>query len=135
MQRPISLLIIDDDPVLCYLLSKALKLPEFIVTVASDGCSGIAMAIDLHPEIILLDLCLPDIDGFTLLAELQRKQVQSTVLMTSCIVAVRWRQQARDAGVAGILQKPFSLVELRDVINRMARITRHFCMSEDAQNG
>ncbi len=131
MQRPISLLIIDDDPVLCCLLSKALKPSGFTVTVAYDGCSGSAMAIDLHPEIILLDLCLPDIDGFTLLAEMQRKQVQSKVLMTSCIVAVRWRQQARDAGVAGILQKPFSLAELWDVINRMDRITRYFCMTED----
>lgn len=116
MQRPISFLIIDDDPALCHLLGKVLKPSGFTVTAANDGASGMAMAINHNPEIILIDLCLPDIDGFTLLADMQRKQVQSKILMTSCIVALRWRQEARDAGVTGILQKPFALAELQNVI-------------------
>ena len=66
-----KILIIEDDKILARLLSESLKKESFVVLSASDGEKGLTMALENHPDLILLDIMLPKMDGLTLLKKLR----------------------------------------------------------------
>jgi len=67
----IKLLLIEDDPLIIALYKEGLEKRRFEVAVAEDGEKGLEMARTSKPEIILLDLMLPKLDGFSILKELK----------------------------------------------------------------
>lgn len=125
-QHPISVVIIDDDQVLCYLLNKALQPPEFIVAVAYDGITGAELVSQLDPQVILLDIDVPGMNGFAVLAELKDMDLQAKCITTSARPTLQWRYEAREAGSDAMLPKPFSRDELIGVIaHELCVGTRH----------
>lgn len=117
-QQTISVVIIDDDKMLCYLLTKALQFPEFGVVTAHDGASGIELVSQIKPQLVLLDIDLPDMNGFTVLSKVQGISAYSKVIMTSVIPIMQWRHYANEAHVDAVLPKPFSLHDLIDTIKK-----------------
>lgn len=65
-----SILVIDDDTVLAEILSRRLSQQGFATKTADSGAAGLALARSEHPDLILLDLRLPDTDGFSICEEL-----------------------------------------------------------------
>jgi two-component system KDP operon response regulator KdpE len=113
--RDVRVLIIDDEPAIARALRPALEGHGFAVTTASSGAEALFQFEEFAPDLILLDLGLPDADGVDLTVEL-RKQTQAPIVVLSVRGADRDKIAALDNGADDYLTKPFSIGEL------MARI-------------
>ncbi len=104
-------LVVDDEAQIRRLLRICLELNGYEVSEAANGQAGIEQAVAHQPEVVLLDLGLPDMDGLTVLKRL-REWTQAPVL----VVSVRGREDdkitALDAGANDYITKPFGTGEL-----------------------
>lgn len=80
---------------------------EYHVTVCSSGKSALRMLNSIHPDILILDLVLPELDGLSLLE--QSQYLPPWILCTTTILSEHIIQSAIDLGVRCILRKPFSV--------------------------
>lgn len=106
------MLVVDDEPNIRELLSAALRLSGFEVRAAACGESALKEAADVRPDIVVLDVMLPDYDGFTLAAELRARDSDLPVLFLTAKDAVEDRIAGLSAGGDDYVTKPFSLDEL-----------------------
>jgi two-component system, OmpR family, response regulator CpxR len=118
-----SLLLIDDDSELCALMKDYFSEQGFDVELAHDGRSGLARALEGRHDLILLDVMMPVLDGFEVLAQLRRRSATPVIMLTA-----RTSQEDRiaglDAGADDYLPKPFGpdelLARIRAVLRRTA---------------
>ena len=117
------LLVIEDDPALQRTLAAALREESYAVDVASDGADGLFKAQQNAYDAILLDVMLPKLDGWGVLAAL-RPACRTPVLMLTARDAVPDRIKGLNAGADDYLTKPFDIDELlarlRALIRRSA---------------
>ena len=73
------ILVIDDDPAIAELVSINLEMAGYDVNPAEDGIKGQALAVQLQPDLIMLDLMLPKVDGFTVCQRLRRDERTSDI--------------------------------------------------------
>lgn len=111
MQR---ILIIDDDPAILELVSVNLDMAGYEVCRANDGVKGQAMAVQLAPDLVILDLMLPNVDGFTVCQRLRRNERTSDipVLMLTALSSIKDKVEGFNAGADDYLTKPFEIEEL-----------------------
>jgi two-component system, OmpR family, response regulator len=105
------LLVIEDEPELLRVVSQALREQGYAVDEAADGSEGLFRAQSWDYDAIVLDLMLPKLDGWQLLAEL-RKQRETPVLILTARDALDDRVRGLDSGADDYLIKPFDLAEL-----------------------
>ncbi|HEX2120470.1 MAG TPA: response regulator [Thermoanaerobaculia bacterium] len=114
-------LVIDDDLPLRGMLAAALRQHGLQVLLAGDGGEG-QRAFTIHnPDIVLLDLAMPDVNGWDFLQRLQETGRLGEVPIVVLSAHVRVEPQALlQMGVAAILPKPFNLTELIELIEHLA---------------
>jgi two-component system, OmpR family, response regulator len=128
---PLRVLVVDDDPDLAEVLTGALRYEGWQVRAAGDGASALAAARELGPDAVVLDVLLPDTDGFAVLRGLHEVKPDVCVLFLTARDAVEDRIAGITAGGDDYVTKPFSLEEvvarLRGVLRRagMARQLAH----------
>lgn len=105
-----KIIIIDDEPQIRRMLRIALKSEGYAVTEAEDGEKGLAMAARQQPDLIVLDLGLPDMDGHSVLDEL-RSWSAVPVLVLSVRNSDKEKVRALDSGAQDYVTKPFSVEE------------------------
>lgn len=66
-----KILLVEDDKMICSMYKTKLEQEKFEITTAEDGAKGLDMAVQIMPDLILLDIILPQIDGFAVLQELK----------------------------------------------------------------
>lgn len=90
------------------------------VTRAYDGAQGVTLALQEQPDLILLDLALPDKDGFTVAQELKSDIITRNIpiIAISAHSLPEFKQRALDAGCEAFIPKPFSLEALNNLVNR-----------------
>ncbi len=117
---PEHILVIEDDPQISDLLRRGLIYEGYSVAVAGDGPAGLVAARDRPPDLVLLDLMLPGIDGLTVC---QRLRVASDVpiLILTARDAVPDRVKGLDAGADDYVVKPFNFDELLARIRALLR--------------
>ncbi|MCX7671490.1 MAG: response regulator transcription factor [Anaerolineae bacterium] len=119
------ILVIEDDTQIADLLRRGLIYEGYAVEVAADGESGLNAARDRPPDMVLLDLMLPGIDGLTVCRRL-RAASDVPILILTAKEAVPDRVAGLDAGADDYLVKPFSFDELlariRALLRRRQRI-------------
>jgi len=117
-----KILIIDDEWTIQLALQARLSAHGFSVQLASDGPSGLLAAQQYRPDVILLDLRMPDMDGFEVLRRLRSAPETSSipVIILTANIQDSVKQQARSAGAARFLTKPF---ESKDIINAILAAT------------
>ena len=115
------ILVVDDEPKMAHLLRRGLIEHGSVVEVAINGEDAISGAIDGGFDVILLDVMLPDMDGFEVCRRLREARVWTPVLMLTARTAVRDRIHGLDAGADDYLAKPFALEELLARIRALAR--------------
>ncbi|HWI15524.1 MAG TPA: response regulator, partial [Burkholderiales bacterium] len=101
------ILVVDDDPASRYAIRKILSVAQYGVVEAADGASGLALAHTAHPQVVILDLSLPDIDGEEVLRRLahdERTRALPVVVATSRDLALVERQELQQRACA-ILSK------------------------------
>jgi two-component system KDP operon response regulator KdpE len=105
-----KLLVIDDDRLIRRLLRSGLSSRGFAVVEAENGASGIALAKDQPPDLIVLDLGLPDFPGLDLLRRF-REDSNIPIVVLSNTDAVRIKVEALEAGASDFVTKPFNIDE------------------------
>ncbi len=135
------ILIIDDDPAISDLVSINLEMAGYDVQQAMDGIKGQALAVQLQPDLIMLDLMLPNVDGFTVCQRLRRDERTSDipVLMLTALGQVQDKIQGFDSGADDYLTKPFDVEEMlarvRALLRRTDRIPQAAKHSEILNQG
>jgi signal transduction histidine kinase/CheY-like chemotaxis protein len=115
---PDSILVIDDDPVARELISDQLIAEGFSVVTAAGGLEGLKRARELRPLAITLDVMMPDLDGWSVLAALRQdpRLAEIPVIMVTILDEQR---RGMALGVAGYLTKPIDRERLRGVVRRL----------------
>jgi two-component system OmpR family response regulator len=128
----VRVLVVDDEPSLAELLSSVLRYEGWDVRTAGDGLGAVRSAREFRPDAVILDVMLPDIDGFEVLRRLRQEQPRVCVLFLTARDAVEDRVAGITAGGDDYVTKPFSIEEvlarLRGLLRR-ADLTRE--RSED----
>jgi len=103
------ILVIDDEPAIADVLRMLLEFRGHEVFVANDGSRGFATAQRQAPEVIVLDLMMPVMDGFATLAALRSEERTATipVVILSALGSAEVKQRCSDMGVHAFLQKPY----------------------------
>jgi two-component system response regulator ChvI len=119
-----KLLLVDDDAALCRILSEALGEEGFAVTVARTGAEGLRCFEASPPDLAILDVLLPEMDGLELCRRLRRRHTTPIILLTSRAEEVD-RVTGLDLGADDYITKPFSTRELcariRAIDRRLSR--------------
>ncbi len=123
---PIRALVVDDEPSLSDLLSMALRYEGWEVATAGLGHRAIALRREFRPDIVVLDVMLPDIDGLEVLRRLRADGYTGPVLFLTAKDAVRDRVAGLTASGDDYVTKPFSLEEvvarLRGLLRRSSLV-------------
>jgi two-component system KDP operon response regulator KdpE len=106
-----KVLIVDDDPAIARMLRVVLECASYKVLVCANGADGVTEAVENRPDVFILELDLPDGDGFTVLAAL-REWTVAPVLILSARAGVADKVRALDAGANDYMVKPFAPEEL-----------------------
>ena len=115
------LLVVEDEPKMARLLERGLREEGHAVDVASTGTDGVWLGVENPYDAIVLDVMLPDIDGFEVCRRLRAEERWAPVLMLTARDAVADRVAGLDAGADDYLAKPFSFSELFARLRALAR--------------
>ncbi len=131
MYQKISVLIIEDEKSICDFIGKTLDSHEYKVTAANNGKDGLALITSSLPDLVLLDLGLPDMDGMDIIRK-TREWSSLPIIMISARTQEKEKVQALDAGADDYITKPFGTFEL---LARIRTAIRHNNkLSDDSQN-
>ncbi|WP_371687398.1 response regulator transcription factor [Micromonospora sp. KC723] len=118
---PVRVLVVDDEPTLTDLLAMALRYEGWEVRSAGDGTAAVSAARQFQPDAVVLDVMLPDLDGFQVLRRLREQAPTVPVLFLTARDAVEDRVAGLTVGGDDYVTKPFSLEE---VIARLRALLR-----------
>jgi DNA-binding response OmpR family regulator len=120
-----TILVVDDEPQIVMGLRDALEFEGFRVAVAGKGREGLAVARAENPDAIILDLMLPDMNGYAVCEELRRWNAFVPIIMLTARSLETDKIRGLDAGADDYVTKPFSVNELiariRAIFRRAAR--------------
>ena len=100
-----------------------------IIGEAHDGKVGLQKIKQLQPDIIILDLVLPEVNGFDVLSQTHQLSPKSKVLIVSTMADSNYKKKAMNLGAVGYLDKPFTKI---DLLNAIDDITQQY---DGVQNG
>jgi DNA-binding NtrC family response regulator len=112
------ILAVDDDPINCRLVAAICRGEGLEVTIANDGPAALAAFSERTPELVLLDLQLPGMDGFAVLEQLHAKSPDTPVVMLTASTDVKHAVRATQLGAVDYLTKPIDHDELVLVVRR-----------------
>ena len=128
----LRVLIVEDEKKMATLLKQALEEQSYAVNTAHSGREGYQLALDFPFDVLVLDVMLPDIDGFEIARDLRRARVATPILFLTARDAELDMVLGLELGGDDYLTKPFSFVELLARLRALAR-RRHTVQSEELQ--
>jgi DNA-binding response OmpR family regulator len=117
MMEKARVLVADDNPDILFLLRTNLDAAGFETLTASDGEMALRMIEEEEPDVLLLDLMMPVLDGWGVLERLEREGRDLPVIVVSASDSAANIQRATELGAIGYVTKPFNLRGLVDMIN------------------
>jgi len=121
-----TILVVEDDASIAKGLEKNLRFEGFSVFTAPDGERGLELAVDKAPDLVVLDVMMPRMNGFEVLRELRRRDIQVPVIVLTAKGEEMDKVRGLDLGADDYLTKPFSLPELLARIQAVLRRKRRF---------
>lgn len=115
------ILIVEDENKTADYLCKGLQQSGFIVDVARDGEDGLFLATQFHYDLIILDIMLPKIDGYTIVAKVRLSNVEVRILVLTACGSVENRVKGLELGADDYLTKPFAFSELLARVHTLLR--------------
>jgi DNA-binding response OmpR family regulator len=120
-------LVVDDEPPIRLLCRVNLEAEGMDVLEAADGATGLQLARDEHPDVVLLDVMIPGIDGWQVAEQLLGDPTTSSIPIIFLTARAELRDRARGIDIGGVeyVTKPFNPVELAPLIRDLtARVDR-----------
>lgn len=111
MER-IKILLVEDEPTLAMIIKDTLDGDEFEILLAADGEEGLARYTEIKPDIIVSDIMMPKMDGFTMIRQIRKTDSLTPVLFLSARSAAGDVVEGFELGGNDYLKKPFGLAEL-----------------------
>jgi two-component system CheB/CheR fusion protein len=131
VNRPLRVLVVDDSPDFCYSTSLLLRLWGHDVSVASDGAAALEQATSYRPDVVLLDLGLPYMDGYEVARRLRSMDVPQPFLVSlSGYGNEEYTRRAREVGCDVCWIKPADPDALQQLLasrQQVARKVHHTC--------
>lgn len=121
--RKVSVLVVDDDTHILRMLQRMLELEGYQVLTASSGVAALDIFDEKTPELVLLDIMLPDMDGYTVCRNIHEFS-QIPIIMITAKDSDEEKVQGLDAGADDYVTKPFSANELVARVRAVLRRTR-----------
>lgn len=116
-----KVLVVEDEPQIANFIKRGLRREGYNVLVAPDGETGLDMAFGELPDLIVLDIMLPGIDGLTVCRQIREGELQTPILMLTAKDAVPDRVAGLEAGADDYLVKPFAFEELLARVRALGR--------------
>jgi two-component system, OmpR family, response regulator TrcR len=130
---PIRVLLVDDEPALTNLVKMALHYEGWTVEVAHNGREAVTKFDEVGPDVLVLDIMLPDIDGLEILQRIREADAYTPTLFLTARDSVTDRVTGLTAGADDYMTKPFSLEELVARLRGLLRRSNH--MEAPAEEG
>jgi len=129
-KNKVRILIVDDEPNIVRTLKDRLEMNEYEVITGSNGKEGLDLAIQEHPDIILLDVIMPLMDGLEMLEALRANSEckDIAVIMLTARSQTQDIARAKACGIEDYIVKPFDLSELLEKIESIAE--HHLTLSK-----
>ena len=124
------LLVVDDEPNIRDLLASSLRFAGYDVLSAGDGTEALRLATTEKPDLVILDVMLPDMDGFTVTRKLRASGIDMPILFLTAKDDMRDRVEGLQAGGDDYVTKPFGLEEVVARINAILRRTKHSAVEQ-----
>ena len=120
-----KVLVVDDDPVIVKLLQVNFEMEGYTVVTANDGAEGLERARAEHPDIVLLDIMMPKMDGLEVTRALKADEATKSIpiILLSAKAQSSDVQAGRDMGADDYLTKPFDPLELLDRVSELLGTT------------
>lgn len=118
------LVVVDDEPSIRELLSASLRFSGFEVITASNGTEAIEVIVDSQPDLIIMDVMMPDIDGFTVTSRIRQEGIDAPVLFLTARDDTQDKVMGLTVGGDDYVTKPFNLEEVVARIRAILRRTR-----------
>jgi DNA-binding response OmpR family regulator len=114
-----SVLVVDDEPQVVWMLQFSLEAEGYRTFTARDGRAALGELKEHHPQLMLLDIMMPIMDGWSVLEELQEipEQERPRVVVVSARSSLRDRAKAAELGADAFVPKPFNVDDLLGVIH------------------
>jgi PAS domain S-box-containing protein len=113
------ILLVDDDPEILEVTGQVLREWGYAVDEARDGQTALSLARGARPDLVLVDLMMPVMDGWALIARLRAENVVPGVPLVVFSADREAREKGRSLHADGALRKPFALEELQEVVERL----------------
>jgi len=107
-----TILVVEDDPIIRQTVEYALKRAGFSTHSTGDGEAALRLAEKTEPDLVLLDLMLPGMDGYQIAEHLRERDEEIAIIMVTALDADRDKVRGLDAGADDYITKPFSMEEL-----------------------
>jgi DNA-binding response OmpR family regulator len=120
VHRQVKVLVIEDDPDICELVNLYAEKNGYIVLVANDGRKGLELFYDNHPDLVILDIMMPELDGWEVCKEI-RRFVKTPVIMLTGKGESYDKLKGFDLGADDYVVKPFDPNELMARIKAVLR--------------
>lgn len=120
----VRVLIVDDSPDSALLVGRMLKIVGANVETADRGSKGIEKALELKPDVVLMDIEMPEMDGNEAIRRLRARGFGNPIIALSAHVMKEDQKEAERAGSSEFLMKPVSRRRLLEMVGRFARLNR-----------
>ncbi len=117
-----KVVIIDDEPIIVEGLSRAIAWKNWnceVIGTASDGLEGLELVNKVNPDIIFSDICMPGLDGLTMIAGLKSQHPNMEITILTGFRDFDYAQRAIQLGVTRFLLKPSKMEELEEAVEKM----------------
>ena len=116
-----KILVIDDEPVVLVLLDMLLSQKGYDVVLADGGWKGLELYRREHPDVVVLDLNMPEMDGVTVLTHIRRIDLTQPVIVLTGALIPETEQQIRAFGITEIVKKESTLDLLGGALTRLLK--------------
>ncbi len=130
-----SILIIEDEPTIIEFLKTGLSYEGYQTIIAMEGKTGLRLIQEKRPDLIILDIMLPDIDGFEVCRRVRNQEIMTPILMLTAKKEITDRVTGLDLGADDYLTKPFSFQELLARIRALLRRAGHIAENKELCTG
>ena len=122
----VRILVIEDEKKTAAFLAKGLREAGFRVDIAPDGADGLNIAREHKFDLLIVDVMLPNKDGWEVVAELRRDGIRTPILFLTARDSVRDRVKGLELGADDYLVKPFAFSELLARIRNFSRVSARY---------
>ncbi|MEP6973399.1 MAG: response regulator [Actinomycetota bacterium] len=118
-----SVLVVDDEPQVVWVLQFSLEAEGYTTFAARDGVQALSAIAEHHPKLMLLDIMMPSMDGWSVLEQMMElpREDRPRVIVVSAMANLRDRARAAEMGADAFMPKPFNVDDLLGVLHDLEK--------------